>query len=207
MRAAIDQALRLEYRDAAANRGGARAAHGNRDEQSFGRGAQFQPAQRARRDRLHQPGERTVLRDVQPDAAHGGRQVPSMSAERRRDGRAQGVAVGQRRRRDRGGEADTAEGGRIQADGTSFAGRALDARAVDVPDRWVGPGGRRDSKAFYPMRPLTHAISSPALNVASKVVRARSPWLSARGNGKFWCWPPKRFNDEAAPARSLSFTY
>ena len=48
-------------------------------------------AGRERRGRLHQPGERALLRDLQPDAAYGRRQVPSLPAERRRDGRAQGA--------------------------------------------------------------------------------------------------------------------
>src|SRR5581483_7542794 len=35
----------------------------------------------ARRGRLHQPGQRTLLRQLQPDAADGGRQVSSVSAQ------------------------------------------------------------------------------------------------------------------------------
>ena len=42
-------------------------------------------AGRARRHRLHQPGERALLRHLQPDAPDGRRQVPSVPAQRRRD--------------------------------------------------------------------------------------------------------------------------
>ena len=55
--------------------------------------AQLSAARRARRGRIHQPGQRALLRDLQPDAPDGGRQVPSVPAQRRRARRAQSIAL------------------------------------------------------------------------------------------------------------------
>ena len=55
-----------------------------------------------RRRGVHQPRERAVLRHLQPHAPDRGRQVPPLPAERRRDGRQEGAALG-RGRGGRGG--------------------------------------------------------------------------------------------------------
>ena len=52
------------------------------------------------RDRLHQPGQRALLRHLQSDAADGRRQVPSLPAERRRTRRAEGDSLRRWRHRE-----------------------------------------------------------------------------------------------------------
>ena len=89
-----------------------------RIEQPLRRGAQLSASGREWRGRIHQPGERAVLRDVQSDAPDRRRQVPSLPAQRRRDGRAQGNSRG---RRDGSGGAHPGARGRTQADRPSSA--------------------------------------------------------------------------------------
>ncbi len=58
------------------------------------RGGELSAARRQGNCGLHQSGQRTLLRDLQPDASDGGRQVPSVPAQRRRTRRAQSAALG-----------------------------------------------------------------------------------------------------------------
>jgi molybdenum cofactor biosynthesis enzyme MoaA len=87
----------------------------------------------ARRDRIHQPGQRAVLRDLQSHAADGRRQVPSLLAERRRAGREEGDSVGRGRHREGCGDPGTSS--EDEADRASLVGGSLDPRSLDVPDR------------------------------------------------------------------------
>ncbi len=64
--------------------------------QSVRRVGQLSAARRQGNCGLHQSGQRALLRDLQSDASDGGRQVPSVPAQRRRDGRAQSTALAAR---------------------------------------------------------------------------------------------------------------
>ena len=70
-----------EHRNAATHRDGAGAPVRVRGREFVGRSAQLRATRRPRRHRLHQPGKRTVLRYLQPDASYRRRKVSSLPAQ------------------------------------------------------------------------------------------------------------------------------
>ena len=111
----------------------------------------FRFARRAGRRRLHQPGERALLRHLQPHAPHRRRQVPPLPAERRRARREARPALG---RRAAGGRGHPAPRGRASSPPATASTRASRPRSARCSRSAARPGRSRPAMpAAGPVQP------------------------------------------------------